>query len=384
MIESIEIKNFKSIKQKYFPLRNLNILMGLNGMGKSSFIQTLLALRQSNNLKSGYLSLNSDSYVKLGNTKDVLYQYSSKNEGLMLDLKFNKERLNFDFGYKIEADYFQAKYNDINDIYEHIEKIRKSEPLFNDNFQYLNANRLEPTSINHKNYSSVVNAKNIGNHGEYAAHFIEVYNGDDILYDNLLHKNSTVKDSVTGTDIINKTLINQVNLWMGEISPEVNIRTTSISSDYVMLEYDYKQPNLGYTNRYKPENVGFGISYGLSVVVALLAARPGQLIIIENPESHIHARGQAELGKLIAKTAMNDVQVIIETHSDHILNGVRVAVKENDILKDKVIGFYFERVIESSEQYSKITNIEIDQNGELNEYPKNMLEEWSNQLFKLM
>ena len=81
---------------------------------------------------------------------------------------------------------------------------------------------------------------------------------------------------------------------------------------------------------------------------------------------------------------MNDVQIVIETHSDHILNGIRVAVKEKHISNDKVIAFYFDKVVETSEQYSKITNIEIDKNGELSDYPKNMLDEWSNQLLKLI
>lgn len=383
MINSVEIRNFKSIKQKLFPLRNLNILLGLNGMGKSSFIQSLLTLKQSSELRTGYLKLNTNYYIKLGNTKDVLYQYS-KQENLSFDLQFsNSASLNLSFDYEMEADYFKAKYQDINAYASNIQAISQNESLFTDNFQYLSANRAEPTSITPKNYSNVVVHKNIGNHGEHTAHYIEVYNGEDIVFDNLLHKDSVVKDRIIG-DFVNKTLINQVNLWMGEISPNVNIRTTSISSDHVLLEYVFKQPNFGNTNRYKPENVGFGITYGLPVVVALLAARPGELLIIENPESHIHPRGQAELGKLIARAAMNDVQIIVETHSDHILNGIRVAVKENDISNDRVHAFYFEKVVEPSEQYSKITNITIDRNGELSEYPKHMLDEWSNQLFKLM
>lgn len=383
MIEAIEIKNFKSIKEKHFKLRNLNLLLGLNGMGKSSFIQALLALKQSINLNNGRIDLNSSRYINLGTTKDVLYQYSKKQD-LSIDLSFSSgNALNLQFKYEPEADYFLSKNIEINSFTELIRKIQQ-ESLFTDNFQYLNANRKEPTSVNPKNFSSVVNSRNIGNHGEFTAHFIEVFNGDDLQFDNLLHKESTSKDSVTGKEIVNRTLINQINLWMGEISPNVNIRTTSISSDFVLLEYVYKQPNFGNTNRYKPENVGFGISYGLPVVVSLLAARPGELIIIENPESHVHPRGQAQLGRLIAKTAMNDVQVIVETHSDHILNGIRVAVKENEISKEKVGIFYFERVVAADEQYSKITDISVDKTGELSSYPKDMLDEWNNQLFNLM
>jgi predicted ATPase len=385
MIRSIEVKNFKSIRQKFFPARNLNLLMGLNGMGKSSFVQSLLALRQSSKLASGLLSLNSEAYVKLGTTKDALYQYSKKQEGLIIDVKFEKDRLDLAFDYMIDADYFEMRRDQITDIFaETVERVRKSESLFNENFQYLNANRLEPASIVPKNYSSVVNLKNIGNHGEYTAHFLEVYGNEDIHYDNLLHPNSVSIDNITGRHVTLRALIHQVNLWMGEISPDINIRTTSVSSDYMLVEYDYRQPNLGYTNRYKPENVGFGISYSLPVVVALLSSRPGQLIIIENPESHVHPRGQAELGKLIALAAANDVQIMIESHSDHILNGIRVAVKDGLISGGKVVGFYFERVVESAEQYSGITNIEIDDYGELSDYPKNMLEEWSNQMLKLI
>ena len=151
-----------------------------------------------------------------------------------------------------------------------------------------------------------------------------------------------------------------------------------------MLEYVFKQPNLGNTNRFKAENVGFGITYVLPVVLALLKSKPGDLLIIENPESHIHPRGQVILGRLMSIAAMSGVQIIVETHSDHIINGIRVAVKENLIAKNKALIYYFEKVIESDEQYSKITNIEIDEKGELSEYPKDMLDEWNDQLMKLL
>lgn len=164
----------------------------------------------------------------------------------------------------------------------------------------------------------------------------------------------------------------------------MNVKIDSISSDYVKLEYEFNQPTFGTTMPFKPENVGFGISYALHVVTALLSARSGGLVIIENPESHIHPRGQAELGKLISLVAQNDVQIIIETHSDHILNGIRVGVKETPTLKDKLILFYFSKIIEEQEQYTSVINIEVDKNGTLSDYPEYLLDEWSNQLSKLL
>ncbi len=385
MIKSIEIKNFKSIKKKFFPLRKLNLLLGLNGMGKSTFIQSLLLLRQSDRLMHGELKLNGE-YIKVGTTKDALYQYS-KNEDLSFAFQFDNSELNsMEFSYEMESDVFKLR-NPQTNIYGEstIFLALQKQSLFGSNFQYLNANRLEPTSVHNKSYTNVVTLNNLGMFGEYTTHFIEVHGNDEIKFENLLHKDSKTIDDVTGKELINKTLINQINLWMGEISPGLNVRTTAIpNSENVLLEYVYKQPNFGNTNRYKPVNVGFGISYSLPVVTALLAARPGELIIIENPESHIHPKGQAELGKLISLVAINNVQVIIETHSDHVVNGIRVGVKDKPELKDEIILFYFEKNITDSEQYSVITNVEVDSKGELSEYPKHMMDEWSNQLLKLL
>lgn len=387
MIKSIDIKNFKSIKSKHFGLRNLNVLLGLNGMGKSSFIQCLLGLRQSQNRAYGEFGLSGD-YVNIGTTKDALYQYA-KDDPFSTHIKFSDDKeLNFEFDYKINADKFTAKnlekklYGDeFSKVYD---RIVKNESLYNDCFQYLKANRHDPRTINPKNPTLVVEKRNIGNKGEHAAHYIESFPSDVITIETLLHKDSVSKDELTGEEIIVKTLKKQLDLWMGEISPGVHVQTTEVSNEDVKLEYSYKQPNLGSTNTFKPENVGFGITYGLPVVLSLLKAKKGDLIIIENPESHIHPRGQAELGRMMALAAMGGVQIIVETHSDHIINGIRVAVKEKEIDRDKAIIYYFDKVINSNEQYSKITNVEIDGNGELSEYPKHMLDEWNDQLMKLL
>jgi predicted ATPase len=389
MIQSIEIKNFKSIKKKYFPLRKLNLLLGLNGMGKSSFIQSFLLMRQSFGglLQKGELRLNGlpGGYINLGKVKDAKYQYNEKEDiGFFLQFQ-DSDVLEMNFNEVSDSDVLRMGRH-FKDIVNKFPFPIDSESLFNNKFQYLNANRIPPQSNHMKSHQNVVELNNLGNYGEYTAHFIETFGDKNIEFDNLVHKNSVTKDEVTGIDVINKTLINQINLWMGEISPGIIIRAESPSTNSleVTLDYAYVQPYLGSTNRFRPENVGFGISYALHVVTALLASRPGELIIIENPESHIHPRGQAELGKLIALTAQNDVQLIIETHSDHIVNGIRVAVKETPELKDEAIIFYFDKVVTDTEQYSKVTNIEIDKNGELSEYPPKMMDEWSNQLLKLL
>lgn len=395
MINSIEIKNFKSIKSKVFPLRNLNVLLGLNGQGKSSFIQSLLLLRQSNtepNRPKGCLHLKG-KYVDIGNSRDAFYQYA-KNEDLIFNLSIDDHTIiPFHYTYEMEKDVLQhqsVKKNIFDEDESSIDfevVLRKNSQdigLFSNQFQYLNAYRIPPKSVYQKSNHEVVQNRNIGMHGEYTAHFIETYYDEQVAFENLLHPNSFVEDRILKKTIANKTLINQINLWLGEISPSVNVRTTSINQDEVLLEYVFEQPTYAHTNRFKPANVGFGITYALPVVTALLSAKAGALLIIENPESHIHPRGQAELGKLIALVAQNDVQIIIETHSDHILNGIRVGIKQQKLDQNKARLFYFKKVVEEQEQYSAVTDIVLDRNGTLSEYPENLLDEWTNQLAKLI
>ncbi|MBF0557495.1 MAG: DUF3696 domain-containing protein [Nitrospirae bacterium] len=367
MIKLLELINFKSIKTHRFHLRNLNVALGLNGMGKSTFIQGLLLLRQSDNLNQGELKLNG-THVDIGKGKDAFYQYS-KEDKLIFEIVFtNNVSKRFNFVYNSEADYFKTEKS------EPIGSSFFNQALFSNSFQYLSASRTDPKTIHDKSYTSVINHRNIGDKGQFTGHFLNVYGDNDIKFVNLKHAKSN-----------SLQLLEQVNKWMGEISPGVKFNVTDIpNSEYILLDMQFEQPSLGFTNKFKPANVGFGISYSLPVVTVLLAAQPGDLIIIENPESHVHPRGQAELGKLIALTAMNDVQVIIETHSDHVLNGIRVATKEKNITNDKEILFYFEKKLEAEEQYSKITDIEVDRNGELSTYPANLLDEWSNQLMKLV
>lgn len=377
MIKNIEIKNFKSIKTKYFPLRNLNILLGLNGQGKSSFIQVLLMIRQSSdNLKKGFLNINGE-LIKIGKAKDALYQFAKGD--LHFEFEFSdSQKLDYLFSYESDSDIFKVKETHTNP------NLDSTEALFSNKFQYLNADRIEPKSLHSKSYSSVSMYRNLGIKGEYTVHFLELNGNDLIAFDNCIHPKSNVSITNSKEKIVDKRLIHQVNKWLSEISPEVNVITSDLTSDFVQLGFEYTQPTFGSTMTFKPENVGFGISYALHVVTALLSAQPGGMVIIENPESHIHPRGQAELGKLIALVAQNDVQLIIETHSDHIVNGIRVGVKENPLLKDRTILFYFNKIVTPNEQYSQVTNIHVDKNGELSEYPINLLDEWSNQLFKLM
>jgi predicted ATPase len=180
------------------------------------------------------------------------------------------------------------------------------------------------------------------------------------------------------------SLISQLNAWLNEISPGVKVAIAEVPGvDKMILSYEFEL-GVGRTANFRPNNVGFGISFCLSVILALLTADEKSIIIIENPEAHIHPRGQAELGKLMALCASCGAQLFIETHSDHIINGIRVAVKDKLIDRKRAIIFWFSKITTDTEQFSKISEILIDEKGELSDYPKDFLDEWNNQLIKLV
>ena len=365
MIKQIEIKNFKSLKTVDVSVSNLNLLMGLNGMGKSSFIQTLLLLMQSDKLEERVIDLNG-ILAQIGQGRDALYQYAEE-EKIVFELSFDGyPKFSWKFAYEKDKEKLTAENGYTKDQMIFFRKSTKR-------FQYIRADRIGPKDIYEASSVVVADKKQLGLLGEYAACYINVFGQEYEVVEKLRHPkaNST-------------NLLAQVNTWMKEISPGVSLNTKYVPEvNKVILDYQFDLINEK-TNSFRPKNVGFGISYVLPIVLALITAEEGKIIVIENPESHIHPRGQSELGKLISLAASIGAQLFVETHSDHILNGIRVAVKENLVDKTKVNVFYFEKTTTEKEQFTKITSIKIDSSGELSDYPENMMDEWSNQLLKLL
>ena len=89
------------------------------------------------------------------------------------------------------------------------------------------------------------------------------------------------------------------------------------------------------------------------------------------------------LGELIAAAGAGGVQVIVETHSDHILNGIRVAVKRGKLESEKTGLFYFYKDRDDSYKHKVVCPI-LDANGRLNEWPEGFFDEWDNALLELM
>ncbi len=115
-------------------------------------------------------------------------------------------------------------------------------------------------------------------------------------------------------------------------------------------------------------DVGLGVSQSLPVLVALLEARPGQLVFIEQPEIHLHPKAQVAMAGLLADAAKRGVQLVIETHSSLLLLAVQTLVAEGDLDPNLVKLHWFTRDPKSGA--SKITSADLDEAGRFGDWPE--------------
>ena len=121
---------------------------------------------------------------------------------------------------------------------------------------------------------------------------------------------------------------------------------------------------------FKPTNVGFGYSYALPILIAGLTARKGTILIVENPEAHLHPSAQSMITKFLGLVANCGVQVFIETHSEHILNALRVMVVQKDMKAQDINVMFFDRKLENY-----FESIAIEENGKMDHWPANFFDQ---------
>jgi len=376
MIRKLTINNFKIHSNTELELKNLNILTGLNGVGKSSVFQSLLLLRQSyeaNVLSSG-LQLNK-THCDIGFIKDAIYQGGETDEiEFILDTEENN----------IQSWKFKPQDNNPNKnfipILGNSPNNLNSLSLFNDNFQYLSAARLSPRETYPLDTNAVETKRRLSlekGQGELTVHFLHHYGigkRESIKSELLKHEQESLDD-----------LLSQTTAWEREISPGVNVHPTPSGKSFT-LKYSFNKKS-DTTNEFSAENVGFGLSYALPIIVAALSSAKNSLILVENPEAHLHAKGQSELAKLLALAAQSGVQIILETHSEHIINGVLVACKrfekkQKGIDKELVRIYHFKR---DEEKHCAIAEpVKILQDGKVDRQPDDFFEQTEKDLNYLL
>jgi predicted ATPase len=348
MLDGLLVENFKCLKKKLVPLSSLTLMTGFNAAGKSTAIQSILLGSQM--ARSGGdcrgVPLNGE-LVKLGTTGDVLCQYADEPE-----IRFTYTTLDEDAILKLDASISSqtslamAPGSSLKDSKEILHILR--------NTIHISATRSGTLDVFPSPDDISPIFADVGECGQFAPWWFDKYCDDDIPAEKM------------HPDEKSAVLRRQFIAWANEIFPGSEANTESIDrTPLVRLEL-----RIGLQDQWKrPANIGYGLTYVFPILVAGLLAKKGQVLIIDSPEAHLHPMGQSKIGYFLAVIAAAGVQVIIETHSDHILNGVRLAVSKNSILNSEVAIHFFSPSQSVSDNSPTVISPLIDRRGNLSEWP---------------
>jgi len=341
MITKLSLTNFKAFEEEVFELRSLNILSGLNSSGKSSVIQSIRLLNEKKPLPDlGPL----DQYIR----SDMRGFY------LKCEQKLKERTETIIFSY--DRDGTVKKEKDLNGI-----------------VSYISADRLGPKNSLPSSVDEII--KTVGSKGEnivdFLSKFEKEWSGQEVPKVLVASEGVGVKGNLKE--------------WLRFISPGI--------------DFDYSHDNktdIGRTefNGHRPVHVGFGLSYTLPIIASILIHASqlmankieSVLLLLENPEAHLHPSGQTKMGEMLVLAASCGIQIIVETHSDHLLNGIRIAVKEKKLPHTDVNCFFFKsgNWDGKNEDSATVEKIEIDEHGMVDYWPDGFFDETEKSLQRLI
>lgn len=281
MLRNIKLLNFKCFELLDLDCTSLNLLCGLNGMGKSSVIQALLVLRQSfetGELLNGRLVLDGER-IDLGTGLDVLFEGAEGDVvGFVLQDDEMTDPLAMVFNYSRSLNQWDGRPNEINGHTEYLPVVWQEVPPLGGRLVYVDAERVGPRKL-YPLSGVLARRGDFGVSGEYAWNYLNLHQ-DDLL----------PEDDPRCIESESRRLLNVVDQWLQDVCPGVHLELEAVTdADAVIAGFSFDRIGDVRTSRYRATNVGFGLSYVLPVILALLSP-PGTLCMIENPEAHLHPR----------------------------------------------------------------------------------------------
>lgn len=389
------INNFKCFYDASININRLTILAGANGFGKSSVIQALLFMRRTIEHCAKWdgrkytaeidcnlnVELNGAYCLSLGLSNNIIPIEADIKSMLTLQFQAGKDGIGFSYELNDEKSFLWLNLSeDKIDIQGDVENL----PIFNQSFYYLNAERIGPRVAQKIKFHDY---PNVGCQGEYTAQILSEYG--DIT--GKIYSNNIVVDEARRFDIkedSNGSLLRQTQLWLQYLMPEVSVSGRidhQMQCAQIIVENHYTKGDPVIAT-----NIGFGISYVLPIIVTGLIAKSGTIMIVENPEAHLHPSAQSKIGQFLAVIAQSGVNVIVETHSDHVVNGIQIATARHTISKEYVtINFFSKGGNQQVENQTKnrqpiITEITINEKGELSRWPKGFFDQTQIDYVKLL
>ena len=368
MLTRLDLEHFKCFELLRLPLGRLTLLSGSNASGKSSALQALVLLHQT--MKSAEwstrLMLNGGE-LQLGTVTDVVDKVTGRRwfaVGLVDDDRPVRWMFEVDdrrdmSAYVADVDVDGTPHTDPTSL--HFLLPVDQEPEDEDlarrmrQLTYLTAERLGPREVYPLEDPSIT--QSVGPRGERTVSLLH-WGRDERVLDDLVLPDAP------------PTRLRQVEARMREFFPGCALEVQQVpQANGVTLGLRTSDA----TDFHRPIHVGFGLTQVLPVVVAALSAQPGDLLLIENPEVHLHPAGQALMGGFLSTVAAAGIQVLLETHSDHVLNGVRRAVK-SDVLEpaDVCVHFFRDRELDGDQ----VINPTIDADGNLDGWPDGFFDQF--------
>ena len=367
MLTRIDLQHFKCFEKILLPVAPLTLLTGLNASGKSSVFQALALLNQtvSENEWSKSLILNGD-IVKMGMIPDVVNEISGRNE-LRISLKYNNDLYSWVFKgdrYDMSMDVLSIHINDQswyepNPVRYLLPLDPSIKPLIQEvllRLTYITAERSAPQDVYAlEDYHSTIT---VGPKGENTVSVLHWRRTEPVIDELVIQDVSTY-------------LFHQVEKRMQSFFPgfELDLQHIQRTNSIVLGLRTSRE-----TDFHRPTHTGFGLTHCLPIVVAALSAKPDDIILIENPEAHLHPAGQALMGQFLSEVAKAGVQILVETHSDHVLNGVRRAVKSGIGLTADQIAIHFFRP--RAEGAAQVISPTLDDSGNIDHWPEGFFDQF--------
>ena len=367
MLNQIDLRCFKCFELLKLPLAPLTLLSGPNAAGKSSVLQSLVLLHQTmrEHEWSTRLILNGDG-IRLGTAPDVIDEVFGRTrfgialefDGNVYDWIFQGERQ--DMSMEVQSVSINERTIDQPQVLRYLlppKEAEFAEPLTSRlrGLTYITAERIAPQNAYELRDPRIVSV--VGPRGNHAV--------------SLLHwgRDEPVLDKLVLPDVP-PIRLQQVEARMRTLFPEFRMELKQVPrANTVTLGLRTSDA----TDFHSPIHTGFGITQVLPIVIATLSAKKGDLILIENPEVHLHPAGQALMGQFLADVARAGIQVLAETHSDHVLNGVRRAVKSKRLAADQVAIHFFRP---RSEDRPQVLSPVLDDSGNIDSWPEGFFDQF--------
>jgi CRISPR-associated Cas5-like protein len=355
LILAVGMEGFKCFDQLRLDFGHLTLVTGFNGGGKSTALQPLLLIAQAlrNGIGKGELPLNGP-LVRLGTAGDIAPLGSERP--MRLEVEGQEGVLVYSpalqAGDRILSSAAAVEGSDQLDILLALQSL-----------SYLGAVRIGAEDA--FPIPERTDVPDVGHDGRFAPYWYDRVADNDI--DPRRHFPSSPA----------ATFRKQLDAWLGSLFPgaEANVQN-SLALSQVNLQFRLSE--LGSWRR--PSNIGYGLTYAFPILVALLSATDNQVVVIDSPESHLHPSAQSQMGRILASFANAGVQIIVETHSDHLLNGVRLAVRDGTLPMERLKIHFFQGAVGSAHG---VSSPRIGSGGDIYEWPAGFFDQGEKDLSRL-